>query len=244
MRLKCLTCEALARPAYYFAAQSPHQIDVELVRIGLHDTPPKLRDLLQQNIDRTQSCEAILLAYGLCGQSTMGLVARQIPLVIPRAHDCITLFLGSRKRYDEQFSQQPGTYWYSQDYIERRDGTSSLSLGLGSEGELVKLYDRYLEKYGKKKADLLMQVMEGWQSHYSRAVYIDVGLGGGKDVAEIARSEADQHGWNFEQMQGDLSLVRRLLFGEWAEQDFLVVQPGQVIRMSFDERVILAEDLP
>ena len=39
MKLKCLSCEALTRMVYLCAAQSPHLVDVELVRIGLHNEP-------------------------------------------------------------------------------------------------------------------------------------------------------------------------------------------------------------
>src|SRR5512140_3197517 len=133
MRYRCLTCEALARPVYWCAATSPHIIDVELIRRGLHDRPADLRSQLQAMIDATPNpkYDAVLLVYGLCGQATAGLRAGVVPLVIPRAHDCITLFLGSRQRYLQQFSDNPGTYWYSQDYIERKDGTTS-SLAMGS----------------------------------------------------------------------------------------------------------------
>ena len=41
----------------------------------------------------------MVLAYGLCGGVTAGLHAGSITLVIPRAHDFITIFLGSRDRY-------------------------------------------------------------------------------------------------------------------------------------------------
>ena len=67
------------------------------------------------------------MGYGLCGQATAGLIARSIPIVIPHAHDCITLFLGSRDSYQYQFVNYPGTYWYAHDYIERSDGQAARS---------------------------------------------------------------------------------------------------------------------
>src|SRR5512146_426669 len=200
MRLKCLTCEALARPVYFCAAQSIHSVDIGLVRIGLHDRPKELRARLQALIDEAlpEKYEAVLLAYGLCGQATAGLAARQVPLVIPRAHDCITLFLGSRERYRQQFESNPGTYWYSQDYIERRDGsTLALSMGSGISLDLEAEYNNYVEKYGKDNADYLMEVMGAWSSHYNRAVYIDLGLGDAPSVEEQAQGEAQRRGWTF-----------------------------------------------
>jgi hypothetical protein len=240
MKLKCLGCEALARPVYLCAAQSPHLLDVELMRLGLHDDPADLRKRLQAHIDAAsgKGYDAIVLAYGLCGKATDGLIARDIPVVIPRAHDCITLFLGSRERYSDQFEQYPGTFWYTLDYVERRDGSgTTLSLGSSVDTDVPGVYEQYVEKYGKSNADYLMEVMGAWQQHYQRAVYIDMGVGDGKAVEGEARSQAARRGWNFERVAGDLVLIRRLLWGDW-ETDFLIVQPGQGIKMTHDHNVI------
>ena len=77
MRLKCLACEVLARPLYLSAAQSPHIVDVELFQRGLHNTPPILRGRLQDRIDAAagQGYDAVVMAYGLCGQATAGLLS-------------------------------------------------------------------------------------------------------------------------------------------------------------------------
>jgi len=240
MRYKCLTCEALTRPVYLSAALSPHSIDIELVRIGLHDRPKDLRSQLQAMIDAVpaEKYDAVLLAYGLCGQATAGLAARQAPLVMPRAHDCITLFLGSRERYRQQFEGNPGTYWYSQDYIERRDSASlTLSMGSGVTDNIQAEYDKYVEKYGKDNADYLMEVMGGWSSHYNRAVFIDLEVGDASSVEAQARAEAQRRGWTFEHLPGDIGLIRRLVMGEW-DDDFLVVPPGQKIVMTGTDGVV------
>jgi len=240
MRYLCLTCEALTRPVYLGAALSKHSIDVELVRIGLHDRPKDLRSQLQSRIDSApaEKYAAVLLAYGLCGQATAGLTARALPLVMPRAHDCITLFLGSRKRYTQEFESNPGTYWYSQDYIERRDGdTLALAMGSGVVDDVRAVYDEYVEKYGQDNADYLMEVMGAWKSHYNRAAFIDLGIGDASAVEAQARDEAGRRGWTFERLLGDTGLMRRLLAGEWND-DFLVIPPGQHVIMTGDESVI------
>lgn len=239
MRLKCITCEALARPVYLCAAQSPHIVDVELLQRGLHNHPVSLRESLQARVDAAGSAyDAVVFVYGLCGQATAGLVAGPVPLVIPRAHDCITLFLGSRTRYQEQFENYPGTYWYAQDYIERDDGSgSALSMGVGSDNDLDGVYEEYVQKYGKENADYLMEVMGAWQQHYKRAAFIDMGVSDGAGVEARAQAEAKRRGWTFERVKGDLMLIRRLIQGDWAN-DFLVVPPGQQVAMTYDENVI------
>ncbi len=139
-------------------------MDVELFRLGWHSNPPDLRSRLQSAIDiasddAERHYDAIVLAYGLCGRATDGLIARRVPLVIPRAHDCITLFLGGRTLYQQQFSDHPGTYWYVRDYVERKTGSTALSLGADGYDDVAALYDEYVIKYGKDNADYLMEVM-------------------------------------------------------------------------------------
>ncbi len=82
-----------------------------------------------------------------------------------------------------------------------------------------------------------MEVMGAWQSHYNRAAVIDLGVGDGSNVEQRARADAGRRGWSFEKLRGDLGLVQRLLKGEW-DKDFLVVQPGQSIKMTYDEEII------
>lgn len=246
MRIKCIGCDALARIVYQCAANSPHLVDVSLFKLGLHRTPADLQARLQQEIDASvgQGYDAIVMVYGLCGKATHGITARDAQVVIPRAHDCITLFLGGRARYTAEHEKAPGTYWYSQDYIERgtQDGTLTAlgAAGTDDSWNIENVYDEYVAKYGKDNADYLMEVMGAWRSHYNRAAYIDMGLGGSPDVEQTARSDAERRGWSFERVTGDMALVRRLLNGDW-DSDFLVLQPGQKLGMSYDEDVIRAE---
>ncbi|MBN1669580.1 MAG: DUF1638 domain-containing protein [Kiritimatiellae bacterium] len=239
MKLKCLACESLARPVYLCAAQSPHVVDVTLFRIGLHRDPPDLHRRLQEQIDAAGAAyDAVAMAYGLCGQATLALTAREVPLVIPRAHDCITLFLGGRETYRTQTDRCPGTYWYVLDYIERTGGnTTALSLGTSAECDMPGVYEQYVAKYGKENADYLMEVMGAWLQHYERAAFVDMGVGNPQVAEQQARDAAGRRGWRFERIEGDLLLIRRLLDGDW-QDDFLVLKPGEFVRASHDDRVL------
>lgn len=244
MRYKCIGCEALARLIYYEAAISPHIIDIDIVKLGLHADPGGLRGVLQAKIDAVRLVEydAVVLGYGLCGKATYGLTARETPLVVAKAHDCITLFLGSRARYTDQFENQPGTYWYALDYLQRNtDPGTTLSLGAAEMGNGLKAtYRSYVEKYGEDNAEYLMSVMGAWHAHYQRAAYIDMGIGDGTGVEAQAKTDSERRGWNFERLSGDRRLVHQLLFGEW-DNDFLVLKPGQSIAMCYDNEIIGAE---
>jgi len=246
MRLLALTCEALARPVYLCAARSPHVVDVRLNRIGLHDQPPSLRAVLQDAIDAAgPPYDAVALAYGLCGGATAGLRAGALPVVLPRAHDCITLFLGSRDRYLGELAGHPGTYWYVQDSIERdQDGGAFGGVGAVSEAAARATFEEYVAKYGEDNAAYLMEVMGAWRSHYDRAAYVEMGVADPRASGPVearARDDAGRRGWTFEQLAGELVLVRRLLDGDWDPADFLVLKPGERLAMSYDEAVIRAE---
>ena len=241
-RYIALTCEALARSIYALAAASPHTVTVRLYRQGLHNSPKNLRGILQAQIDEIApgECDAILLAYGLCGGSTEMLTARHTPVVIPRAHDCITLYLGSRERYQEEFTRHPGTYWYSLDYMERQEAGSSSSLGAAGISDTPAEYDTWVQKWGKETADALVEEMRGWTQHYSRAAFIDTGLGDGEAFAQKARDKAAKEGWVYEEMQGNRRLMAMLVRGDWESEDILVVPPGHTIRQTHKDSVIHA----
>ncbi|MCU0478339.1 MAG: DUF1638 domain-containing protein [Chloroflexi bacterium] len=246
MRLLALTCEVLARSVYLCAARSPHVVDVHLNRRGLHDDPPNLRTLLQGEIDAVGApYDAVVLAYGLCGGATAGLRAGSIPLVVPRAHDCITLFLGSRDRYTAEFTGHPGTYWYVQDFVERSDDEGQFAgMGAVSDAEARATYEEYVAKYGEDNAAYLMEALGGWRSHYDRAAYVDMAVADPHAAAAVeafARDDADRRGWSFEKLAGELLLVKRLIDAEWAPEDYLVVRPGERLAMSYDDAVIRAE---
>jgi hypothetical protein len=250
--LKVIACEIAFREICYLAARSLNLHDLEFLTQGHHDVPNRGRDEIQKRIDAVPAgkYEAILVGYGLCSTILTGLRATGIPLVVPRAHDCITFFLGSKERSQKCFSERPGTYYYTSGWLEcaRRRGltigqTGGLLPAQGS-NSMQAAYEQWVAKYGEEKAKYLLEAMGEWTAHYTHGVLIDFDftrpLGLGKQVERIC---ADR-GWQFEEMAGDLTLLQRWLDGDWGVQDFLTVPPGQRIAVSYDERIIVAEPGP
>ena len=58
----------------------------------------------------------------------------------------------------------------------------------------------------------------------------------------LAREKAVQHGWTFEKLQGDLSLLQALVDGPWDDARFLIVPPGHRVAASFDEGIVRVEE--
>ncbi|MCX6089039.1 MAG: DUF1638 domain-containing protein, partial [Candidatus Atribacteria bacterium] len=239
MWFELIACDIFVREVSYYVATSPHAIDMTFLEKGLHEKPDYLRQGLQQKIDQTSSLEkkydATLLAYALCGNATQGLIARDIPVVIPKAHDCITLFLGSRERYMVEFNEKPGTYYYTPSAIER-----GYTVGAETSLSKEKKYAEYLEKYGEDNAKYLMEMEDGFTKNYSYAAFIDLEpfrfLNCPERVKEIARNKSLE----YRELPGNLCLLQELVYGDWNENKFLVLQPGQKMEASNDERVIHA----
>ncbi len=238
MRLKLIGCEVLFREMCDACAHSPHRVDLEFLPKGLHDLGGKpMAAKIQEAVDRTPegTYVAILLGYGLCGNGLDGLTSRHTRLVVPRAHDCIALLMGSRERYQAYFERNPGTYYRSTGWLERGKGLQQLTHNtMGIDESLEAL----IGKYGEDNGRYLYSELTRYRSHYSKLTFIETGLeAGGTSIAEAAAEAAD-NGWSFERLAGDLAWLRRLVEGDWAEAEFVVAGPGQRIVASYDTGVL------
>ena len=244
MKFKCISCNALARQVYFCAAQSPHMVDVELISMGQHIKPKELNGTLQDKIDSVidTTYDAILLCYGLCGQATAGITAKGTPIVIPRAHDCITLCLGSKEEYKRQQGLCPGTIWYTKDYMERLDDASGYS-GMGaSSAELYdeKAYKAMVGRMGKEHTDRIIASMGDMTENYERVVFIEQNMVDGEKEEKFVQKEAESKGWRFEKIKGDIKLLKNLINGCWPEKDYLRLEPGQSIAIGFGDKIVRA----
>lgn len=247
MKIRLIACDVFTREMSFATARSEHIFDSVYLPFGLHCTPNDLRTRIQAEIDAAEGhgYDCIVLAYGLCSRGTAELVARSVPLLIPRAHDCITLFLGARARYRSEFSGHPGTYYYSPGWIERSEGdVEQGTIGDKKDRLYNERYQEYVEKYGEDNAKFLLEQEIGWLSNYNRAVLIDTGIGPTHNYRDFVKNLASSHGWEYEELEGDTDLIRRLASGDWNDEDSLLVRPGERVIESFDEGIISAERAP
>ena len=178
MLLKLIACNVFMREACHCLARTPHIFDVEFTELGEHVHSETLRGVIQARIDATEASgrrhDAILLLYGICGNSVVGLQARATPLIIPRAHDCCTILLGSRTAFKTHFQDNPSMPFSSAGYIERgeyflrmEDGEHKVHYG--------DQYAAYVEQYGKENAKFIMESMHPPHPELgNRAVFIDI----------------------------------------------------------------------
>ncbi|MFO7901181.1 MAG: DUF1638 domain-containing protein [Planctomycetota bacterium] len=233
-RTAIILCAVLELEIEHFAARAEHIARIVRLEQGLHNEPDRLRERVQAAVDRVEAetdAEVIVLGYGLCSRGTQGVLTRRCRLVIPRAHDCITLLLGDRQRYREYVAQYPGTYWYSPGWIKHH-------LPPGPQ-RYEAMSREYREKYGEDNAEFLLETEAQWHANYDRATYVDVtGIGATQEDIEWTRECARWLGWRFDRQSGDADLLKHLVFGPWDAERFLTVQPGETIRLTGDDRVI------
>lgn len=243
MRVKLISCEVLHRELLTLAARSPHTVDLEFVPKGLHDLrSAEMRERMQALVDATDAAKygRILLGYALCNNGLAGVAARDVPLVLPRAHDCITLFLGSRARYREHFETHPGTYYLTTGWLERGEATGELrEQSILRRTGMDQSFEELVRQYGEDNARYIADQLGGFAPHYTNCTYIDMGLAPEEAFVDLGRQRAEEKGWSFERVGGDPSLLRRLVDGPWDDDpDFLVVPPGRRIRARYDDGVV------
>ncbi len=243
-RLKLVACEILYREFCAAVARSPNCVDVDFMPKGLHDEgQAAIHQWLAAKVAETDGAiyEAVLLGYGLCNNGLVGLAAHDIPLVVPRAHDCITLFLGSKERYLEYFYGHPGVYYKTSGWVERGSGLVQLGPEGTEQRKLKYSYEELAAKYGEDNARFLFEQLGDMLRNYSGYTFIEMGIEPDDRFEQQVRREAEELGLRFEKVPGDMTLIEQLVDGPWDEERFLVVPPGHRIAASHDPWIVKLE---
>lgn len=228
-----IACGVLAADLHASARRLGLDLSFQFLPGGLHESPRDLRRRLQEAIDEASAAqrgERIAIGYGVCGLGTVGLAARQIPLAIPRVHDCIALFLGSDAAYRAQFAQYPGTYYVSAGWIDEKTLPSTMDdREKPTCGPQCLSVDTLADKYGAENAEAIRRFLSSWQRNYQRAVYIHTDAGEGRRrYAELAEAMAREFGWKYEEIAGSGALLDALLLAERTSAEVLVVPPHHI----------------
>jgi hypothetical protein len=240
LKFRFICCDVFFRQACLACARTTNTIDVEFIRLGLHESPDGLRAKLQQRIDEAdleRKYDAVLLGYGLCGNGTAGLRARSMPLVMPRAHDCCTIFLGKRERFVEAFGGNPSAEWSCAGYMEK-GGDYPPEADTGRLLEPDRDFDKLVKEYGDENARYVWDMLHP-ANNGDELTYIE--FSGSEPTGFLSRfkSFAEKKGSSLRVLEGSMRLLDGLLGGEWDGEDYLVVPPGREIRGVYDQDNII-----
>lgn len=231
---KLIACKIMERELSYLSYKCKNKIDVTYMRQLLHNTPKKLNKILQEEIDKIDEnthnysndtingdYDAILMGYGLCSNITRNLSSKKYPIVIPRVHDCISLFMGSKEKYRDYYFKNPGTIFYTPGFIE--------NYGLDEKEKYQRKYEMYLERYkGREKlARKALRIDRDLLDSHDKALYIKWDALEELGFEEYAKKRAKERSWELEYMDGDEGLLKRFLDGDWNPEEFQIVEPGE-----------------
>lgn len=220
-KTKILACAVVIEE---LRAKLPAEIVCETLDFGLHRTPEKLRGSLQEAIDKSADFDTIVLAYGLCGQAVLGLQSKSAKLVVPRADDCIAIFMGSREAYLKEQHENPGSLFLSKGWIEGRIDDSA-------EPPKMPHYQLMVERYGEERAQRMQAVYAGKYrlAHYKRMAFINTGNETDLDnYRETAKKRAARLNLRYEEITGSTAFMEKIAGGAW-DDEFVVVPPGRPI---------------
>ena len=245
---KVLACKIFQRELARVIPTCPNVLDITFMRQDLHNRPGLLREALQREIDSIESgedlhtnernfdkIEAILLGYGLCSNALAGIKSNRLPLVIPRAHDCITHFMGSKERYAEYFDRVKGSFFYTQGWLD-------LGLDIG-QADIERKRSEYMERFDgdEDTVEYLLEMDREMLKNYRYVTYITwPGMPNHRGIA-TAEKLASEAGLSLLQYEGSDRLMADFVNGNWNEEDFLILQPGQTLMPSYDRLIIKGE---
>ena len=197
--------------------------DITFFDYALHQVPKKLRQTIQDSINSIEQPSLIVLGYGLCGNGLHEIQAGRHTLLIPRTDDCIAIILGSYQAYRREFDNEPATYYLSKGWLE------------GGSTPLVE-HREYVEKYGEKKAEWLMDYQYHNYKRLALIVQNAQDLETYRPAAQEVARYCERWGLRYDELVGTDVMLRRLIeiaaSLDRADDDFLVVPPGGALTQS------------
>ena len=245
MRLKLIGCDIAYRELCAVAVKSPNRVDLEFLPQGLHSLETAdMLSRLQNAVDAAEGggYDAVLIGYGLCGNGVIGLAARSTKLVVPRAHDCITFFLGGKEIYKEYFYAHVGEYFLTTGWFERcHEPDSHPQFKKADPYGMNRSREELIAKFGEEDAEMILAELGDGIRNYHTHTFIRMGVEPDGSFQARARDEAARKGWKFKEIDGSLSLLQALADGPWPEDAFLTVPPGHRIAPRYDDSLMAAE---
>lgn len=209
-----IACEMLRDEIRYAMTQTDCIFPIHWLEAGLHNTPKLLSDHLQHTVNslRGHGYDTVILTFGSCGNALLGLQNGNFKMVIPRVDDCISLLLGSVERKAT---------------INHCAGTCFLTPGwIIGERNIWAEYHQAIEKYGKRRADRIMNTM---LHNYRDLALLDTNCYQTDDYwLQVERMAADLK-LNPRLLPASTTYLEELLLGPWPAERFIIIPPNERI---------------
>ncbi|MHB9093983.1 MAG: DUF1638 domain-containing protein [Eubacteriales bacterium] len=211
MTKKFLCCDVFKEEV--LSLTPPPDTELEFISMGLHLHPAKLHQEIQRVLDQTSGYSLVILGFGLCGSSLTGIKAPDCPMVMPRVHDCIPVLLGSKARYNTFQQENNQTFYFSGGWVE-------------GERMMIPEYERSCAEFGPKRA---LRVFRMMFEHYNRLMYIHTGHPRAATTLQKTKDFGGTLQLPCVEMPGSLEYLKKLLFGPWDKEHFVLIPAHGVI---------------
>ena len=208
MKRLLIACETIRDEVELALQRSGVEVDTVWMSNLLHDSPERLKNALQQEIDKVEAdYDQLLFAYGNCGNGLLGLKSEKATLIIPRYGDCIDILLSEKENLERI---RTSTYFLTQGWLR-------------GEKSLDKEFQHNLEKYGESRARRVMNIMF---KNYQKLMLIDSGADPVADHLPRVNDIGQLIGLEVVVDQGSITPLEKLVTGQWTE-GFCIIPPGQ-----------------
>ena len=209
MKRLLIACETIRDEVELALQRTGAELEIVWMSNLLHDSPERLKNALQEKIDKAEDdYDQLLFAYGNCGNGLLGLKSEKATLIIPRYGDCIDILLSEKKNLERI---RTSTYFLTQGWLR-------------GEKSLDKEFQHNLEKYGESRARRVMEIMF---KNYQKLMLIDSGAYPVADYLPRVNDIGELIGLEVVVDQGSITPLEKLVTGQWAE-GFCIIPPGQV----------------
>lgn len=213
MKTAILACKTLSHEVEKVCELFKIEYPIYWVESGLHNYPEKLHKCIQDEIDKLQEYDRIILTFGLCGNSLTGVKSRNLEIIMPKVDDCISLLLGS---VDERrkHSGKNGTYFLTKGWI---DGERNLWVE----------YQYTIEKYGEETGKQIFDMM---LNHYKTLGIIDTKCYDINEIMPLCKEIAETLELELKILDCKITYLQKLLVGPWDDDKFVTIKPNSEIR--------------
>jgi len=203
-----IVCETI-RDEYLDAAEKCGcTYETRWIESGLHNVPDKLRSRLQDELDSITH-KRVLLCFGTCGNSVIGLETRDFELVIPRVDDCISMLIGSVAQRTK-INSSHSAYFLTAGWLR-------------GERNIFAEYEYTLEKYGDVTGKEIMDVM---LANYKNLALLDTGSYDLKDAKDESQRIANVLDLELMVLPASVNYITQLLTGPHDPDRFSIFPPN------------------
>ena len=189
-----IACDNLKDEIESILKESNIDMDILYITSQLHNTPNKLKEKLQEEIDKCSDYENIILMFGLCGNGTLGLISKNSNIIIPKVDDCISLYLGGIRNRLNLYKSK-ATYFCTKRYIENEQS--------------VYYEMKDIEKrYGQRKSKYIFEMMFG---NYEYIRSIDTKTYKEEEIIDKVNEMCEAFDLEYEKIDSDLSIMKDIL---------------------------------